>query len=469
MEPERIPPAHWTVVIVVIVLAGAAAVRAASLRWSDVRGLYVYTLSDAITKAPGLQAGDAMDVTQALAAPGIDGLALVEDWSAIEPARGVFQWDGIPARTSLFDKWLMEAIGRGLKINLIVRAGQSTPCRLFNASDGLCDKSYTGAYAGARAWSFQASSHQGKGACETVEVAAPWDPAFLIEWDRMLAAVAQHLRAIGAYDSVQLVRLTGFNRTTDELRLPEEVLSAQNCQTNSISTWLRAGYRPSLLLVAWDSLIASFERNFPGRLFSVSIIPVDSGAGQYPFPEIDEAGCVYTSIVPTTMWSVGDAIPPDTCKDNVDRATADSRLNALLFSLLAVADVRLVGRLAVEFENLTSGVPANATVVEASDLLGTKLAFQTNNFLAAAHEGAGAECGPLGSDVFCTPQPYLDLLNEGVYPCQDLSKDLFCKSNAVRATFIEVFAPDVLTYSSNAGETPDAIGTAHLELVAPGP
>lgn len=81
------------------------------------------------------------------------------------------------------------------------------------------------------------------------QLAAPWDPAFLREWDNMLGAVAGRLRAIGAYGSIALVRETGVNRTTDELRLPEEVLpspcvdtnNAPHANTNAISTWLAAG------------------------------------------------------------------------------------------------------------------------------------------------------------------------------------------------------------------------------------
>ncbi len=452
--------------VALIVVGRSAPAAAAPPAWADVRGLYVYTLSDAIAKAPGTKAGQAVEITQALGVAGVDGLALVEDWSAIEPARGLFQWDGVPAGSSLFDQWIAQATSRGLKINLIVRAGRATPCWLFNASDGLCDVSYGGSYAGARAWAFQASAHQGLGVCEALHIPAPWDLVFLYEWDRMLAAVAAHLRAIGAYDAVQLVRVTGLNRTTDEFRLPEEILSTTGCETNAISTWIGAGYRPGLMLVAWDLLTYSFERNFPDKLFSVPIIPIDSGAGQYPFPEIDGSGCVFTSIVPAALWSVPTPIPPGTCANNVDRATADGQLNLVLFVALAIADARFQGRLAVEFENLTTGVPANATVIAASDVLGTKAAFQTNNFGAADASGAGAECGPLGVGVVCTAQTYLDLLNQGIYPCQDLSKDAFCTSTTVRATFIEVFAGDVLAYSAS---TPDAIGSAHLELVASGP
>ena len=109
----------------------------------------------------------------------------------------------------------------------------------------------------------------------------------------MLAKVAAHLKTKGTYSAITQVRLTGINRTTDEFRLPEEILTTP-CVTNSIVTWQQAGYRPALLLHAWDLITTSFATHFPDKLFSLPIIPVDTGTGAYPFPEIDDNGCVYS-------------------------------------------------------------------------------------------------------------------------------------------------------------------------------
>jgi len=38
----------------------------------------------------------------------------------------------------------------------------------------------------------------------------------------MLAALAAHLKAAGTYNAITLVRLTGMNRTTEELRIPAD-------------------------------------------------------------------------------------------------------------------------------------------------------------------------------------------------------------------------------------------------------
>jgi hypothetical protein len=435
----------------------------------DPRGVYLYSLNTVVDKQPV----NAPQVVQALNTQGVDGFTLVENWSAIEPKRGLFEWDPGQPGPSHFDLWVQQAVSAGKKINLAIRAGEDTPCWLFDVASQACGPAYAGTYAGARALSFVAASHQGlavASACEVVQIAAPWDPAFLREWDTMLGSVAAHLRAIGAYGSVALVRETGVNRTTDEFRLPEEVLpspcldtnSVAHANTNAISTWLAAGYRPWLLFLAWNSLTASFERNFPGVTFNVPIIPIDTGHGQYPFPEIDARGCVYTSIVPKSEWSTPPAIPANTCTNNADRTTSDSELNAVLFSFLPLSDLNARNHLVVEFENLDTSEAASPTVVQASVELGTMMGFMTNNFLAASGQGAGAACsGGFGSgSTGCTSSAdYLSLLNIGIYPCQNVASDTFCGANAALSTYIEVFAPDVVQF-------PCAILAAHNELLA---
>ncbi len=462
--------------IFVILLAGTSFQARVGAQAGDppvpgIRGIYLYSLNTVVDKFPG----NSPQVTGALSEQGVDGFTLVENWSSIEPERGVFEWEKVPNGQGHFDQWVQAAVTAGRKINLAIRAGQDTPCWLFDLASQPCGPGYFGSYAGAREFTFVAASHQGQTQhpCEVVSMAAPWDPVFLREWDAMLAGVAAHLRAIGAYGSVVLVRQTGVNRTTDEFRLPEEILP-QPCtdangtvhqNTNAIATWLAAGYRPWLLFLAWDAIDASFQRNFPGNTFNVPIIPIDTGRGQYPFPEIDAHGCVYTAIVPRSSWSVPPVIPAHTCTNDADLATANSQLNAMLFSLLWLSDLNAAGRLVVEFENLDTAEPASATVVEASDEIHTMMGFMTNNFLAAASDNdpgnnVGAACSggvaqpvPCGSDA-----EYLSLLEIGIYPCRNAPSDTFCRSDTVQSAFIEVFAPDVAKF-------PLAIRQAHHQLL----
>ncbi len=435
---------------------------------ADSRGIYVYSLNVAVEKSPD----HAPDVVQALDAAGTDGITLVENWSALEPARGVFAWDPpTPAGQSLFDQWMAVALASGKKVNLAIRAGEFTPCWLF--PDG-CPAGYSGGYAGAARWSFQAAPHQGETrGCEEVDMAAPWDPTFQHEWDLMLAAVAQHLRDTGAYDAVNLVRLTGINRTTDEMRLPEEILSTSftppgPCTTNSIATWLAAGYRPARLLQAWDAVTDSFAAHFPGKTFNVPIIPVGTGQGQNPFPEIDDDGCVYEQVVPPgPEWSVPVPIPAGTC-------TNPAALPDQNQPLLDLASRKFPGRLIVEFENLEAGRPASAAVIDAALTLGTMTSFMTNDY-GAAQGSVGAACtgGFLDPHRCGDSAAYLGLLTTGIYPQVPVwNNQSYDRSTSLRSQFIEVFAPDVnapectpATADDGGCGYPSAIADAHALLV----
>ncbi len=450
-----------------LLLARPASAQHANNSAENARGVYLYSLNVAVEKSPA----DAPQVVQALGEPGTDGITLVENWNAIEPSRGVYEWMLAPPGQSRFDQWVAAAVSAGRHINLAIRAGEDVPCWLFREESNPCGPAYIGSYAGARRWRFEAAAHQGLASptCEVVDLAAPWDPIFLNEWDSLLTAVAQHLRDIGGYDAVTLVRLTGINRTTDEFRLPEEILPSPctdsdgnvHVGTNSIATWLDAGYRPSLLIQAWDAITGSFLKSFPDKTFNVPIIPVGTGQGQYPFPEIDDNGCVYTAIVPMSEWPVPSSIPATTCTNDAGIDEANTQLNAVLFGLLGVASSTFPGHVVVEFENLDTSRPANPTVLEAAAEFGTMAAFMTNNFFAAVPgAGAGAAC----SGGFSDPQAcadssaYLALLNIGVYPCQTNPTAAVCEAQPFQSTFIEVFAPDMLTF-------PDAILKAHIELL----
>ncbi|HEY6843804.1 MAG TPA: beta-galactosidase, partial [Thermoanaerobaculia bacterium] len=171
---------------------------AAAAQAADIRGIYVYS-SDVSHISKNYAAG----VTSSLSVSGVDGIVLVIGWDAIEPAMGQYDF-------SALDTWMREAAQSGKKVDLTITAGSATPSWLFQN-------------AGAKALNFTISPHSGAtGVCDAEMIAPPWDAVFLSQWDSMLAAVSAHLKSTNEYDSVALLRLTGINRTTDELRLPAE-------------------------------------------------------------------------------------------------------------------------------------------------------------------------------------------------------------------------------------------------------
>jgi Beta-galactosidase len=363
---------------------------------ADPRGIYIYSSNVAT-----ISSGYAKTVRSSLQVSGVDGLVLVIGWNSIEPAMGQYQW-------AMLDQWMNLAISSGKKINLTLVAGVDTPPWLFMpAPNG----------AGANPLSFTVSPHGGAtGVCDSETVAAPWDAAFLGRWDSILAALAAHLKSAGTYNAVTLLRLTGINRTTDELRLPAETPQSTGlaCVSNAITIWQQAGYRPSMILQGWDSITTSFQKNFPDKAYSVAIIP------QNPFPRIAEDGSIIQGTVP-------DQNEP----------------------LLSLAAQKFTGRLVVQFNFLMPGEPASPAVIDATQQLGTLAAFQTNNYFGST--GQGAACSePVTNPTPCTAQTYLTLLETGIFPLG--------QSNSLRAQYIEIFP-------ANATAFPDDIQDAHFELV----
>ena len=362
----------------------------------DLRGIYIYTNDvSQITQAT------ANALTASFNIPGVDGVAVVIGWDAIEPAMGQYQW-------TLLDQWMGQAISLNKKIDLVVMAGGSTPSWLFQPTP-------TGA--GAQALNFTISPHNGAtGVCDAVTIAPPWDAAFLNRWDIMLGALAAHLKSVGTYNAVTLLRLTGINRTTEELRLPAETAQSTGlaCISDAIATWQQAGYRPSLLQQAWSAILGSFLKSFPDKYFSVSLIPTNPA-----FPPIAEDGSLITGARPN-----------------------------LTQMLLASASQKFPGHLVVQFDFLMPGEAASQDVINSVQNLGTLAAFQTNEYLG----GQGAACSqPVTNPTPCTAATYLQLLETGIYPLGP--------GNSMRAQYIEVF-------HANASAFPADILQAHMELFA---
>ena len=232
----------------------------------------------------------------------------------------------------------------------------------------------------------------------------------------MLAALSAHLKSAGTYNSITLVRLTGINRTTEELRLPSETAASTglSCVGNSIATWQQAGYRPSLLLQAWNAIFGSFLKSFPDKRFAVSIIPNNA------FPGIDQNGAAISGAI----------------GDENDQ-------------LVSSAAQQLPGRLVVQFDFLMPGEAAASQVVNDASTFGTLVAFQTNEYMGP--QGAGCS-EPITATIPCTNSTYLVMLDEGIYPNT--------QSNPLRAQYIEVF-------HANATAFPGDILTAHLQLLPP--
>lgn len=373
-----------------VILAGLFLVAGAAAA-ADLRGIYVDSNAFPISQA------NAAALTQSFSVPGVDGLVLVLGWDGLEPAMGQYDW-------STLDHWMNLAASANKKVELSIRADYHTPSWLFAPAPGG---------GGARPLAFSFTRKPSDTTCLSSTIAAPWDAAFLAQWDAMLAAVAAHLKSTGAYGDVVLLRLTGINKDSDELHLPGQSSSAA-CATDSVAIWQQAGYRPSLLLAGWDGTTGSFKKSFPDKSFSVAII-----ASANPFPAIDESGSVIKGAVPNQN-----------------------------LPLLTLASQKFPGHLVIQNNSLYPALPAQSETIDSAQALGTMIAFQTNEEIS----GQGAACGGKGETTPCTAETFLAMLETGIYPLG--------RSNPLRAQYIEVFA-------LNVNDFPSATLQAHEELLTP--
>jgi hypothetical protein len=358
---------------------------------SDIRGIYVDS-----TEFPN-SASQVAGLVSSLTVTGVDGFVLVLGWADIEPGAGQYQW-------TTLDQWINASISAGKNVELSIRA-DNPPAWLFQTAPNG---------GGATPLTFTYSAQSGTKPCITETIAAPWDPAFLSQWDGMLTAVAAHLKSTGSYNAIKLLRLTGINRDSDELHLAAQTAQSVGvpCVSDSVATWLGAGYRPSKLLQGWDGITNAFKKSFPDKTFSVAIITTAQ-----PFPPIAEDGSVVALI-------------------NSSYITSQSQ------PLVNLASQKFPGHIVIQNNSLNPGVPARAETIQFGQSLGAFTAFQTN--LDLGPDG-GAAC----AGVPCTASTFLQMLETGIHP---LGPD-----STLHAEYIEVFAPNVNAF-------PQSTLQAHLEL-----
>ena len=353
------------------------------------RGIYLYRENPSMPSA---------DFDRALGVAGVDGMAIVLDWSAIEPKPDTFVFDTLDAQ-------LAQAQAHRLAIELVIRAGRFVPTWL----------------AGPSALHLAYAPHRGQGRCQEVTVPPPWEDAYQTAFAVMLGRTADYLRARNATPAV--VKLTGLNSTTEELRLPaegpDETSGCPGGGTDDVAVWQRAGYTPGKVEQAFDQLTAAFARTFTDVPVVLPAIP------QAAFPPIDERGRVVRG---QGRMDLGDSV---------------------LSALVAIAARRLPNRFILQYDFLMTDQPAEKTVMTLARAHDLPVAWQTNLWLG--REGKGAACaGSVARGTVCSDDQYLRLLEQGIHPAGGAGRN-------AQGRFIEVFAADVVAH-------PAAIARAHAEL-----
>jgi hypothetical protein len=358
------------------------------------RGIYVYRENPS---APN------RDFERALGTSGVDGMAIVLDWSMIEPNPSAFVFDTLDAQLAL-------ARAHDLAIELVIRAGKSVPAWVSGAS----------------ALRLAYAPHRGEGKCQDVSVPPPWENGYQSAFAAMLDSTASYLRARNAEPAV--VKLTGLNATTEELRLPsegpDETAGCAGGAIDDVAVWQHSGYTPARVEQAFDQLAASFARTFTDVPVVLAVIPTG------PFPPIDDRGRLVRGRAKQTLGG------------------------EVLAAMVKSAAHRLPNRFILQYDFLLTDRPAESTVMALARENDLPVAWQTNLWLG--REGKGAACGgSVARGTPCTDEQYLNLLEQGIHPAGGAGRN-------AQGQFIEVFAFDVLAH-------PAVIAKAHAELTAGAP
>ncbi len=316
---------------------------------TDYTGVYVTTFAE-----PHLaQAFNDVDLSV------VDGVYIRLSWRALERRRGVFNWQGLDA---IVDR----AVAQGKKISIGVRAGAHSPMWLYNA--------------GVPKLTFTIGHHGGRfGRCQEISLPAPWSEEYLKGFARMMDALAKHLRQRQAYDLVRIVKLTGINQRTEELRLPAMVTERpDSCQTAAVPVWQGAGYAPPKVMAAWKSLSAAINAAFPDKILALEVLE------NFDFPPFDENGQQVTF--------------------------QDPRNFDIKQAIVADALQRFPGRFAIQWDGLSAErvVPSVLKAGEAGAIIG----WQTNLF-KGPKIGSGCESAVVAEAKICTPDTYIKILQNG--------------------------------------------------------
>lgn len=295
-------------------------------------------------------------------------------WSQVEPQRGRYDF-------SLLDAELSRAVKAKRRISISLIAGGFAPRWL--ASSGV------------RTAAFQIGRGGANRSCVAIEMGVPWDPAFQDAYLKLWQAVAARIRERNALDLVRIVKLTGVNRITEELRLPGTAGQTEDVcgRTDDADIWRRQGYKPQLVVDAWKRIADGIGRTFPDRLLALDILERND------FPPIGDDG------------------------KTVDAAPVKARIIDTGFQAFA-------GRFSVQWNGLTAAGPLAETVLEAGKR-GAVVGWQSNAFRGL--EGAGCNTQRRASSEPCDEPGFDAILQRGI---------------ATGGAYIEVWTKDVLRFPS---------------------
>ena len=222
----------------------------------DIRGIYVNGQKFYLSNG---------QLAQAIAMPGVDGILVNLDWTDIASATTAktYSW-------TLLDNMVQLAVAQGKKFEIDIITGGSTPSWVFDpAPQGL----------GAASGNFvYVQSNKPGATCLDEKLPLPWNDAYIAAYSDLLQQLSAHLTAQGTYSSFTMLRLTGINTLTDELRLPGQtpISTPQfSCMIDNLKAWIDVGYSQGQVVTGWRQMLTATRRAFPDKFFNLALITED--------------------------------------------------------------------------------------------------------------------------------------------------------------------------------------------------
>ncbi len=171
-----------------------------------------------------------------LSNPNVDGLSLRQDWAALEPTEGIFDW-------SFFDSEVARAAAAGKQVLLRVLTQSGKPSWVTAAV----------AKAGGSFYTFDDNG---------VETTIPvfWDPTFLAKKKAMIAALGAHFSGNPA---IKIVAVSFANATSEDWNVPHT--------PSEITAWFDAGYSTEKMLATGSIIINAAMAAFPNQYVTLAV------------------------------------------------------------------------------------------------------------------------------------------------------------------------------------------------------
>jgi hypothetical protein len=298
----------------------------------------------------------------------IDGAAIVVPWQEIEPQPGVYDW-------SILDRWVVQTVSLHKKLSVGIIAGLFAPAWLYGPGYGVPKNSFD--YNRSSIGVF----------CTVMTQPSFWAPPYLQAYGVMMAALALHLRTMkvpgmppgAAYAALEVVKLSGINNTTEELRVDVTKPDNGPChQSDATAIWAAAGFTPDRAVSAFMKLAAETTAAFPGKVLSVPIIINNA------FPAIDGNGQIEAN---------------------------DPKPDPVMLRILAAAVPVYHNQLMVQWDALWQGRPP--TEVAAAGEQGARMGWQMNGF-AGSWGGSGCIYPGFKIGACKSEQDFQSILDNGI-------------------------------------------------------